>query len=285
MRRRVFLPLILAIFAGAAQAQDYRERVTYPVIGIGGSNNPHDSPRTDDLSSYYANPSPADFIPGSVTVTFVSTPAPSVLAWVQPTGGRTTIVAGELFYRFFYSGPALSYVPINFLGLFNLQHGLALFNRSEVGVYLDTNSVGGIGGQSASMQFNCAQTCRLTSLTASNLSSIQAPFTASNAATGSDSSSASGSFSGTLMGATDANGHGRGSINLNAFASSAGSRPSWAFIDPALTIDASYLAAHPEATLTLPAGVGNEITAVPEPQALLLMLAGLGALALRGRAV
>jgi len=279
MRRLVFLPLVLAIFAGAAQAQDYRERVIYPAIGVPDSNNPHDSPRTVDLSSAYPG-----FTPGSVTVTFVSTPAPSVLAWVKPVEGRTAIAAGELFYSFFYSGPALSYVPINFLGLFNLQHGLALFNRSEVGVYLDTRSVGGTGGQVASMQFRCAQTCGLNGLTASNLSSIQAPFTASDAATGSDSSSASGSFSGTLMGATDAYGNGRGSVTVNAFASAAGSRPSWAFIDPAFTIDPIYLAANPGATLTLPPGVGNAVTPVPEPQALALMLAGLGVLALRRRA-
>jgi len=271
--------LVLAIFAGAAQAQDYRERVTVPAIGIGDSNNPHDSPRTVDLSSAYPG-----FTPGSVTVTFVSTPAPSVLARVQPVGGGAAIVAGELFYSFFYSGPALSYVPINFLGLFNLQHGLAQINRSEVGVSLNTNSVGGIGLQSANMQFDCAVTCRLTRLTASNLSSIQAPFTASNAATPSDSSSASGSFFGTLMGATDAYGNGRGSVTVNAFASAAGSRPSWAFIDPAFTIDPTYLAANPGATLTLPPGVGNAVTPVPEPQALALMLAGLAVLALRRRA-
>lgn len=140
-------------------------------------------------------------------------------------------------------------------------------------------------GQVVYMKVGCAQTCRYIDLpTSTSLSSIQAPFTARNAATGLDISSASGSFSGTLMGATDASGHGRGYVDLQAFASAFDSRLSWAFIDPALTIDATYLAAHPEATLTLPAGVGNAITAVPELQALLLMLAGLSVLALRRRA-
>ncbi len=86
------------------------------------------------------------------------------------------------------------------------------------------------------------------------------------------------------MGATDASGNGRGCIGIRAFASSTASRLTRAFIDPALTIDASDPATHPEATRTLPEGVGNAITAVPEPQALLLMLAGLGVLALRRRA-
>ena len=53
---------------------------------------------------------------------------------------------------------------------------------------------------------------------------------------------------------------------------------SFAFIDPELRIDAAFLAAHPDAGLTLPPGVGNEITAVPEHGAAWLMFGGLGLL-------
>ena len=59
-----------------------------------------------------------------------------------------------------------------------------------------------------------------------------------------------------------------------------------AFIDPELRIDAAFLAAHPDAGLTLPPGVGNEITAVPEPGAAWLMfgrLGKLGGVVARGR--
>ena len=120
MRRLVFLLLVSAICAGAAQAQNYREQVTLPAIGIGYTDKPHAAPRTVDRSSYYTDPTGKSA--GSATVTFVSTPAPSVLARAQSAGGNV-IVAGKLGYGFFYSSPALSYGPINFLGLFNLQHG------------------------------------------------------------------------------------------------------------------------------------------------------------------
>ena len=41
-------------------------------------------------------------------------------------------------HDFAYTGPALSFVPINFRGLFEVQNGQKNFNRSGVGVTLSS---------------------------------------------------------------------------------------------------------------------------------------------------
>jgi hypothetical protein len=194
--------------------------------------------------------------------------------------GVVAVLSAQLQYEFFYSGPALSYVPINFRGLFDIQHGSPGFNRTEVEVVLSAYSQDFNRSQSVQVGVDCSHTCRYFSPpTASGLSSIQAPFTSSAAATSGSPSSATGSFSGVLMGGTDANGDGRGMVQLRALASAGGSSAqSWAFIDPSLTIAPSFLAAHPESSLTLPPGVGNAVTAVPELQSQALLLAGLAGL-------
>lgn len=270
---RSLLPLALALSAGAASAQSlYREQILYP-NAAGGSSEPHATPVTVDVSGA-VDPRLA---PGSAVVTFASDPAPYVRVDARTSGVGNAIVNAQLRYEFAYAGPALSYVPINFRGLFDIQHGLALFNRSEIEFSLSAYSLDFQRSQSVHVAVDCSQSCRYFSApTASSLSSIQAPFTGTVAATGIDASSATGNVSGVLMGGTDASGRGTGVVTLRAFASVSGTfAPSWAFIDPSLTIDASYLAAHPEASLTLPPGVGNAVTAVPEPQAGALMLAGL----------
>lgn len=280
MKIRAILSLALALSSAAAVAQTgYLEKVTYPVQIF--SNATHDQPKTYDLSSHQYPYGPRT-TPGSATVTFVSATAPSVLARVRGEGGES-IVEGQMEYEFYFSGPASSFVPINFLGHFALSTGAgstrSYFTLSTNSPYWD------FGSGVASMAFQCIDVCGYFGpSSASKNSSIDVSYTAQNGLLGASYwSSALGTFSGVVMGATGANGQGRGTVKLLAYAYTA-NRLSTAFIDPYLSIDASYLAAHPEATLTLPAGVGNEITAVPEPQALLLMLAGLGALALRRRA-
>jgi hypothetical protein len=269
MKRLVFLPLVLAMCAGAAQAQ-YRESVTAPTTNYWFA--PHDAPRTVTGSVGYPG--------GKATITFVSTPAPSVLAQAQGPERGYEVAAGQLDYSFSYRGPAMSYVPINFLGLFNLQVGVAFLDGAEIGVDLSSMALDRTRVEVAGMQLRCTRACGFDygAPYATGLSSLQVSYVASTPAGILGSYGAGGSFSGTLMAATDANGQGQGSVRLRAQASASNSRLSGAFIDPMFTIDASYLASHPDATLTLPPGVGNAITAVPEPQTVALMLAGLAGL-------
>ena len=53
---------------------------------------------------------------------------------LRPTGRAPN----EMSHDFAYTGPALSVVPINFRGLFEVQHGQKNFNRSGVGVTLSS---------------------------------------------------------------------------------------------------------------------------------------------------
>lgn len=276
MKPLLLLPLIPLLCAGAVSAQTfYSEQVLFPA-GAYGSAQPHASPITQDLSALVSPDLPA----GSATVTFASHPAPYVRVDAL-SRGRNVVLNAQLRYEFSYAGPALSYVPIHFVGLFDIQHGLALFNRSEVEFSLSATSLDFQRQQSVGVAIDCSSICRyMAAPAATSLSSIQAPFAGTAAASLLGFSAATGSFSGVLMAGTDANGQGRGVVSLRAFASNAvsGYAPSWAFIDPALTIDAAYLADHPGASLSLPTGVGNAITAVPEPQSLALLLAGLAGL-------
>ena len=275
MPSRSLLPLCLFLGAGAASAQSfYQEQILYPTVAYSASQA-HASPVTVDVSAA----ADSRLAPGSAVVTFASAPAPYVRVDVRSTG-PVAVVNAQLRYEFSYTGAAMSYVPINFRGLFDIQHGLALFNRSEVEFAVSTSSVDFRRSESVGVQVNCEHACRYAyGPTATSLSSLQAPFTGTVASSGIGSSSAKGSFSGMLMGSTDANGRGKGFVTLRAFASGAGTyAPSWAFVDPSFTIDASYLAAHPEASLTLPPGVGNAVSAVPELQTQALLLVGLAVL-------
>lgn len=275
---RSLLPLALALSAGAAAAQSfYQEQILYPNAGY-GSSQPHAAPVTVDVSAAVD----ARLAPGSAVVTFASDPAPYVRVDAR-SSGPNIVVNAQLRYDFAYTGPAQSYVPISFRGLFDIQHGLALFNRSEVEFGLSAASLDFQRYESVGVAIDCSASCRYFSAPyATSRSNIQAPFAGTVASSGVGLSSATGTFSGVLMAGTDASGNGRGFVTLRAFASASGayalSAPSWAFIDPSLTIDASYLAAHPESSLTLPPGVGNAVTAVPELQSQALLLAGLAAL-------
>lgn len=79
---------------------------------------------------------------------------------------------------------------------------------------------------------------------------------------------------------TDANGSALGTVSLqassqsNVMGISKLDSVAVAYLDPRLSIESGWLADHPGATLTLRAGVGNEISPVSEPASGLLMLGG-----------
>jgi hypothetical protein len=102
----------------------------------------------------------------------------------------------------------------------------------------------------------------------------------------SDAQHVNGSFQGTLSMMTGADGKVSGSVQLFAGANLSvfpGSASAASYIDPHLEIDPAYLSANPAVTLTLTAGVGNAIAAVPEPSSYALLFTGLAAVVLRAR--
>lgn len=280
MRAISILSLSLALAGTSAQAQlQYTERIENPTGAGIGVSAPHANAMTYDLGQLFYLNTGGTLAPGNAAITFASTPAPYVRAQARHTSFGTVIVSGYMGYQFAYSGPANTYVPIDFTAMFDVQNGYRAFNRSEV-VFSASGRTESTGGR-----ISCEQICLAQPALNSGpvQSTVNIAMSASvDAALG--SSAAVGSFSGRLMGLTNAQGQGTGSIYLYAFASALNTVPSWAFIDPELHIDAGFLAAHPEASLTLPVGVGNAVTAVPEPAAPLLMAVGLAAvLGLRRR--
>jgi len=230
----------------------------------------------------------------SVKVVFNSTPAPSVFAQAEanslgmPVSGAQVRVA--MGYAFELTGPANSYVPINFRGLFDINND-SFQSYTNAQVYLNASTPANQRTESVGMWAQCDGSALGPRCFADTNVGGEIKFSGIYATLGTvqpngnfGGSSVSGSFQGVLMAPTDASGRSRGSVSLYAFASAVDTKfdgspaVSSAFIDPELRIDASYLALHPEVTLALTPGVGNEITAVPEPAAPLLMAAGLAAL-------
>jgi hypothetical protein len=162
-------------------------------------------------------------------------------------------------------------VLIAFGGQFSVQEGFANSNRAEVNfsILASPTAGGGLPSQAASMTFACFMTCQYTNAPSStSLSTLSSQFTGVDAIAPDGTSSATGSFSGTLMGATDAQGQGYGSVTVVALAGGFPGRLSYAYIAP-------YLSVSQADNLVLPQGVGNGVTPVPEPHSAALLLAGL----------
>lgn len=96
-----------------------------------------------------------------------------------------------------------------------------------------------------------------------------------------------GTFKGTTLVSTNADGHGAGTVNMVAqgtiWMSEGKSLGGRSFVDPHLEIAPDFLAANPGSTLTITAGVGNQVASIPEPSTYSLMFVGLGSLVMAAR--
>jgi hypothetical protein len=95
----------------------------------------------------------------------------------------------------------------------------------------------------------------------------------------------SGYFSGTVLFHTDASGKASGTVDLTSSASFSGSGTlgnlAFAFIDPQLFIDPSWLGQHSQTSLSIAQGVGNDVSPVPDAPTGLALLSGLAMLSVR----
>ena len=281
--------MALAVCSTSASAQlSYGEQVTWPLQTA--SNTPHDQPLTHGFNTQTAQGGSA-----LATMTFASTPAPYVYATAQANNVFAGVagVAGMLWYEMVITGPALSYVPIQFRGNFDLAID-SFFDGAKVGFGFQSDAPGIGKSQSLIFDSQCDGSTIMSRCIAStwadgapaNLSFITfvSEPGASNANLG---TGIRGSFSGLLMAPTNADGVSKGLVTLlaNASTSGFGGGTTWAFIDPEFLVDAAYLAEHPEALLSLPTGVGNDVTTrpVPEPGAAWLLGGGLAGLLLAVR--
>ena len=245
------------------------------IDGVGASAEPHGSPvsHVGRIVDYYN---------GYTTVqgvTFTSTPAPSVQTLASSWGSYAEPLAhGEIDYQLRLFGPANAWIPVGYEGRFVLTAqgtGTDMTNQSygygeavifEIGTH-DLNPF---------MRYRCGDGCSLQTVGMSASPTFES------------TTSAVGWFNGTTGVQTDASGQAVLSVRLFAQSSArwtggTATARTAAFIDPAFWIAPDWLAAHPETTLTLPDGVGNAVSAVPEPGSWALLAAGMGLLAWRRR--
>lgn len=282
------LVILSAAYGAPAMAQSYYERIWVPLETV-PSIAPHATPNTYTFNNEMG-------ISGDTStssVTFASTPAPFVLA-TSSSSGEATAVRGSLVYLFSVVGPALSNVPIDFTANYSVANG-GFGTLSFAGIALAAP----FGGGAVSLLATCTTICTVNTTATPNSvgDSVFTTYSGGGSGIGGDCSICvwsvvDGLFTGIVLIPTNAFGQGVGVVELDADANVNGygnayglTGVSSAFADPILRIDPTYLAAYPNTTLTLPDGVGNASTTVPEPQAYTLMLIGLAALwfAVRGR--
>lgn len=221
----------------------------------------------------------------SAVVTFTASPVPSVsytTTVFNPSGQTILSGGGNMTYRFTIAAQPFTHVPIDFSGLYSsstFPSGPGYGATTAFSIQTVNSSVSTYSSFQSNLQGDCRAPICLQYTT----------FNASYTSMQSDVAHVNGTFEGTLDMLTGANGTVIGSVQLFAgaglnvaFVPASAS----AFIDPHLEIDAAFLAANPGATLTITAGVGNDITsvsAVPEPETYALMLAGLALVTFRAR--
>ena len=214
-------------------------------------------------------------------VNFTSSPIASVGAssLVTNLGGEAILAAGGLVtYRFEVTGQPFTNVPIDFSGIFTSlqQSQSSALTATSLTIQTVNSSVSTYSTFRSFFYGDCGAPTCLTFTT----HNATVTFAQSNV------HNVEGTFEGSLEMLTGATGRVIGLVQLNTSATSHaffGTSGAGAYIDPHLEIDAAFLVANPGTTLTITAGVGNDIagvTAVPEPSTHALVLAGLAAMAL-----
>jgi hypothetical protein len=301
MHKKTLLLGLLAGFAlsGAALAQSgvYEERSTT-------SSNPTNirvfEPHAN-ASTRYTSSRTGDGGGTEEQITFASDPAPYVFgraeAWHMGGVAPKSHFDASLLYGFTISGPANGLVPVRFEGRYEISNDSFLtqtyadFAMSVSGMDFSRPDQVGMAARCAGGGYNGAHCDVDTAGWPSVNGSIQVTQRLLGFEPVLWGAAVDGTFAGVLMAPTDASGLARGLINLHVSGLAFGVRSeglsgvSWAFIDPALSIDSDYLAAFPDAQLLLTPGVGNQMvpSPVPEPSTWALLLAGLGLISVAAR--
>lgn len=228
-----------------------------------------------------------DYLDSNGKIVFTKAPAPSVYSTTSSYGAAF----GRMDYTFDISGgPALSYVPVDFIGLYEMVYqgntpGIGQGHWSQAGASFSSysyNPDGSLRYEAATFSAYCNRdntgACFQTVGPVDPLSQYSF-IELTNTQIG--RASISGNFQGTLYVPTDATGRAVGAVDLLAYAGSDFGLTT-VFIDPHLEIDAAWHLTHAGTALSLPVGVGNEsaVTSVPEPTSISLMIAGITLLAL-----
>jgi hypothetical protein len=231
----------------------------------------------DVAYSYYKVSGP---VTSSAVVAFTSSPIASVnyaASVSNPLGQGVLNGGGIMTYSFQVAASPFTTVPVDFFGIFSSFQTAA---NSEASTSITVQTTNSNVSTYATVQSYFYGDCGHPGCL--QFTTVNANFTY----TQSDAQHMAGSFQGTLNMQTGAGGTVSGSVqlfagaNLNVFPGTASAA---SYIDPHLEINAAFLAANPGASLTLTAGVGNEVLAVPEPGSYALLLAGLGVVVIQAR--
>lgn len=202
-----------------------------------------------------------------------------------------TYLGGGLQYLFDVTGPANSFVPLDFSANFNIGNERWL-TGSPISFNASAVPTGQSSTQSVVAEVSCGnqQFCHPGYVWASSgaSSTVQVNIQSSTGVVHENGSvygltTAYGTITGNLMAPTNAAGQSTGVVDIRSFAAANGfvdyprtPGVSWAFIDPKFEVTPAYLALHPSAALPILPGVGNEsaLMPVPEPALALLMTGG-----------
>jgi len=243
--------------------------------------SPHNNPTT-----YFDNVHNT-FQSYSTSVTFTSSPVPSITTYSSAwnTGGLVARADAILSYAIGISGgPASTWVPVTFQGLY-MMSGTDLM--ADTGLLVLTTTMIGLQISAGSESTTFDYVCGGFQCTARTLPTEHSTVRFNDTLL--EYHQVRGNFYGTAGILTDELGDATANVSMFATSATRGNHPlltfeTVAYIDPEFHIDPEWLALNPGATLSLPDGVGNSITAVPLPGTLPLMLGGLGLLgALVGR--